>query len=127
MLLSCEGDDEQDCQALFVRTPPVVRASDVDQAQLVFDPTDGSPRVTLALVHEASRRFEQLTRSIVGRRVAISIDDHVLSAPVVQEAIAGGRISITGESEEQARAVAIALSTRPLDCAWRIESLARPE
>ena len=40
--------------------------------------------------------FEKVTAENVKRRLAIVMDDHVYSAPVIQEAIRGGRATITG-------------------------------
>ncbi len=69
----------------------------------------------VTLTEEGARRFEAATRALVKRRFAIVVDGEVMSAPVVQEPIAGGTMRITmgaGDSEKQkhdAEALAAAL------------------
>ncbi len=43
-----------------------------------------------------SRRFADISRASVGHRFAIVLDDKVISAPVIREAITGGRGQISG-------------------------------
>ncbi len=43
-----------------------------------------------------SRRFADISRANVGHRFAIVLDDKVISAPVIREAITGGRGQISG-------------------------------
>ena len=57
-----------------------------------------------------ARLFEQITAANVKRRLAIVLDNRVYSAPVIQERIAGGRASITGNFDlKEARDLAIVL------------------
>lgn len=66
--------------------------------------------VELILNPAGARQFEQITAANVKRRLAIVLDDRVYSAPVIQERIAGGRASITGNFDlKEARDLAIIL------------------
>jgi preprotein translocase subunit SecD len=66
--------------------------------------------VELILNAAGARQFEQITAANVKRRLAIVLDDRVYSAPVIQERIAGGRASITGNFDlKEARDLAIIL------------------
>ena len=66
--------------------------------------------VELILNPAGGRQFEQITAANVKRRLAIVLDDRVYSAPVIQERIAGGRASITGNFDlKEARDLAIIL------------------
>jgi preprotein translocase subunit SecD len=66
--------------------------------------------VELVLNATGARLFEQITSANVKRRLAIVLDDRVYSAPVIQERIAGGRASITGNFDlKEARDLAIVL------------------
>lgn len=66
--------------------------------------------VELALNATGARLFEQITAANVKRRLAIVLDGRVYSAPVIQERIAGGRASITGNFDlKEARDLAIVL------------------
>jgi len=54
--------------------------------------------------------FEQITGANVKKRLAIILDNHVYSAPVIQERIAGGRAQITGRFDtKEASDLAIVL------------------
>ena len=64
----------------------------------------------LILTSAGARLFEQITAANVKRRLAIILDNRVYSAPVIQERIAGGRASITGNFDiKEARDLAIIL------------------
>jgi len=53
---------------------------------------------------EGAKIFEELTAKNVGKPLAIYIDQTIISAPVVQEKISGGRAQITGSfTVEEAR------------------------
>lgn len=66
--------------------------------------------VELVLNATGARLFEQITAANVKRRLAIVLDGRVYSAPVIQERIAGGRASITGNFDlKEARDLAIVL------------------
>jgi preprotein translocase subunit SecD len=66
--------------------------------------------VELVLNQTGARLFEQITAANVKRRLAIVLDNRVYSAPVIQERIAGGRASITGNFDlKEARDLAIVL------------------
>ncbi len=66
--------------------------------------------VELILNQTGARLFEQFTAANVKRRLAIVLDNRVYSAPVIQERIAGGRASITGNFDlKEARDLAIVL------------------
>lgn len=52
--------------------------------------------VNLEFNREGSRKFKDITTNNVGRRFAVLLDNVVYTAPVIREAIAGGRAQITG-------------------------------
>ncbi len=73
-------------------------------AQVIFDPNTYEPMVSLEFDEQGSRLFEELTRKNVGKRLAIYLDGLPISAPVVNEAISGGRAQISGNfSIEEAK------------------------
>ena len=65
-------------------------------AQLDFDQQTYQSQVNLQFDDEGSKIFEELTKKNVGQRLAIYLDGAPISAPVVQEAISGGKAQITG-------------------------------
>lgn len=66
-------------------------------ADLRFSQTAYRPIVSLQFNDEGSKIFEDLTSRNVGKPLAIYIDQVLISAPVVQETISGGRAQITGK------------------------------
>jgi preprotein translocase subunit SecD len=56
----------------------------------------GRPAVEFFLKPEGARLFSEWTSANVGRQFAIVLDDNVVSAPVVETAITGGRGIISG-------------------------------
>ena len=68
----------------------------LDKAELGFDHITYKPLVLLQFNEEGSRIFEDLTSEQVGKPLAIYIDGILISSPIVQEKISGGRAQITG-------------------------------
>jgi preprotein translocase subunit SecD len=58
--------------------------------------------------------FEQITGDLVGLPLAIFLDDELIGAPTVQQAITGGQANISGLGEEEARILAIQLNSGAL-------------
>ena len=61
-----------------------------------FDQQQGGNYVSMTMTPEAGRKWATLTGANVGRQVAIVLDDHIYSAPVVNTKIEGGSSTITG-------------------------------
>ena len=71
--------------------------------------------VSLEFTSEGAQKFADLTARNIGRTIAIELDGKVLTAPVVQEAITGGRAQISGQrSVEEAEQLAILLRSGSL-------------
>jgi len=78
------------------------------KAEIDFDNTTYKPLVKLQFNSEGADIFEQLSERNVGNPLPIYIDGILISNPVVQEKISGGRAQITGsftvdEAKELAR------------------------
>jgi len=69
----------------------------LEKAELGFDQNTSQPLVLLQFNDEGSKIFEELTEKNVGKPLAIYIDEIIISAPVVQEKISGGRAQISGD------------------------------
>jgi preprotein translocase subunit SecD len=67
-------------------------------------------------------KFSQLTARMVGRRVAIAVDSIVFSAPLIQDRITDGRLSIVmyDTPAAPARLLAATISSGPLEVSWRV-------
>jgi preprotein translocase subunit SecD len=88
----------------FAPTPLTGRY--LERAELSFDSLTQESQVQLQFDGEGAKLFEDLTARNVGRPLAIFLDGQLLSAPIVQEPISGGKAQITGRfSVQEARQI----------------------
>ena len=73
----------------------------LQSAKVDFDQQLGSVNVSLQFNDEGSTLFAELTKKHIGEQIAIFLDGEVLSAPMVQQEILGGRAVITGNFSVQ--------------------------
>lgn len=76
---------------------PLLQGDRLVQATTGIDSRDGRPIVSFRFDDAGTRQFAQITRENVGRQLAIVLDGKVISAPVIQEPIAGGAGQIQGD------------------------------
>jgi preprotein translocase subunit SecD len=69
-----------------VDSKPVIRGTDLTNAR-VAPGTGEQPVTAFTLSHDGALRFEAYTRSHIGRRSAIVLDQEILSAPVIEDVI----------------------------------------
>lgn len=75
----------------------------------------GKNVVAIEFTDEGAKKFADLTAANVGHQIAITLDGETLTAPVVNEAITGGKAVITGsKSLEEAKNLAILLRSGAL-------------
>ncbi len=70
----------------------------VTTASNEYDNMQGGNYVSMSMKPDAAKIWARMTAANVGKQVAIVLDNMVYSAPNVQNAIEGGRTSITGTS-----------------------------
>ena len=68
----------------------------ITDAKDEFEPTTGTPCVSMKMNTEGARKWAQMTKANVGKAIAIVLDGVVYSAPRVNGEIAGGSSQITG-------------------------------
>ncbi|MBL7078520.1 protein translocase subunit SecD [Candidatus Shapirobacteria bacterium] len=73
--------------------------ANLTQAEVKFDPNTGKPQVGLSFNDQGRELFGKLTQENVEKRIAIFLDNFLLSAPVVKEPILDGQAVISGEFE----------------------------
>jgi protein-export membrane protein SecD len=84
-------------------------------AKLDFDQNSYKPIVSLEFNKEGAKIFKELTKKNIGKKLAIYIDNQIISSPTVQEEITGGKAQITGEfTTEEAKKLARNLSAGAL-------------
>ena len=75
----------------------------------------GKNVVAIEFTDEGAKKFADLTAANVGHKISITLDGDVLTAPVVNEAITGGKAVITGNNSlEEAKNLAILLRSGAL-------------
>jgi preprotein translocase subunit SecD len=85
---------------------------EVASAALAYDQRTGEPVISFRMTSSSARAFAELTYQNVGRKAAILIDGHMVSAPVIREPILGGAGQVSGHfSPEEAREIALRLSS----------------
>jgi preprotein translocase subunit SecD len=92
-----------------------VTGKDLKKAEVSFNPQTGEPVVAFEMTEEGAKKFGQVTQRLIGKRLAIFLDETPLSAPVVQQAITEGKGTITGSfSTEEAKRLALQLAAGAL-------------
>jgi preprotein translocase subunit SecD len=81
---------------ICVERRAIITGDMIADARQDYDSTDGTPNVVLSFDQTGSRRFARTTQENVGRPFAIILDNVVISAPNIREAILGGQASISG-------------------------------
>lgn len=77
--------------------------------------TYGDWTITFSLTDKGTERFGEITEDMIGLPLAIVVDGQVLSAPIIQTPIHGGRAMISGAfTERQATEMANILANGPL-------------
>jgi SecD/SecF fusion protein len=99
------GDKDEGGEFLL-REEPVVKGEDLVDAQPGFDSRNNEPVINFRFNQSGARKFGAFTKDNVGRPFAIVLDNgtkpdntrdvHVLSAPVIRDAILGGSGQISG-------------------------------
>lgn len=94
----------------LIKKQSVLTGDSLLNAEVSIDQSYNEPYVSITFDKQGARRFRDITRQNVRKRLAIVLDNNVFSAPVIQEEIAGGQAQITGRfSMEEARDLAIVL------------------
>ena len=78
-----------------IEDSPVVTGEELTNAQPSFD-QNGQPAVTFTFNPAGARKFGAYTAANIGQPFAIVLDDEVISAPVIRDAITTGTGQISG-------------------------------
>ena len=94
---------------------------DLTDAQPAFDQQSHEPMVSFKFNLKGAQRFGQATSENVGRRMAIVLDNEVVSAPVIRSAITGGSGQITGNfTVQQANDLSVLLRAGALPAKFTV-------
>jgi len=87
----------------------------VKKASVDFNQQDGKLQVALSFNSEGAKKFGDITKRNVGKRLAIVVDNFLVEAPTVQQAIIDGSAVITGNfTVDEAKKLAIAINSGAL-------------
>ena len=89
-----------------------VDGADLTDAQAATNPQSGGWVVNFTFNGHGASRFADVTANNIGKRFAIVLDRAVISAPVIQSVIPGGRGQIEGGNFTAASATTLALLLR---------------
>lgn len=81
---------------VLVQRQIMVSGENLTDAQAGFDSQSNEPVVNIRFDTQGAQRFGSVTQQNVGRPFAIVLDEKVLSAPNIREAILGGQAQISG-------------------------------
>lgn len=122
-LLTALDADRGDRYIVLHRNPLIAELA-ISHATLGFD-YDGRPSVDIGLTETAALAFGEMSAENIGNPVALMLGDRLLTAPVVQQAIWGGAIQITGSyTVEDVEALAAELTAGAISHPLKVQDSA---
>ncbi|MBI2596044.1 protein translocase subunit SecD [Candidatus Daviesbacteria bacterium] len=104
--------------AIYFAKPTGLTGADLKRAQVTFGSggaKQAGPQVSVEFNEAGAKKFAEITKRNVGRQLPIFLDDTPVSAPVVQQEIAGGNAVISGQfTTDEAKKLAIQLNAGAL-------------
>jgi preprotein translocase subunit SecD len=90
--LKLKSEDGEFC----INKNPIVTENDFDSVKVVKDMADHGVEITLhiKLKSSAIEDFKNATGKLVGKRLAIVVNDKVIAAPVLRDPIESGEIAV---------------------------------
>ncbi len=104
----------------LIKKPVLMSGAEISSASVQINRYN-QPIVEVALNSRGTKKFGAITTKYTGKRLAIILDNNVVSAPVIEEPILGGNASISGTfTMAQAGNLAIALRSGALPAPVKI-------
>lgn len=95
--------------------PTGLTGADLKRSDVTFSSTTGEPEVSLEFTDKGAKLFGDITGRNVGKRVAIFLDNGMVSDPLVNEQISGGKAVISGNfTSDRAKELSIQLNAGAL-------------
>ncbi len=95
-----DNSPRQPGEVLNVQKAALLDSSDMKNASVMVE-NRGKPKIDIKFTDDGAKRFAEVTRQNIGKRLAIVIDGKLNSAPRIESAITGGRAEITGHFTQQ--------------------------
>jgi len=114
---------ELEGEKLLLSKTPEVTGEYLETADVKFDQSAfGQPIVSMKLKGDGIKKFAELTKNNVGRRLAIVLDGNIYSAPRIDEPIPTGEAVISGRfTPDEAKDLAIVLRSGSLPAPLIVE------
>ncbi|MHB1661626.1 MAG: protein translocase subunit SecD [bacterium] len=107
-------------KAYLIEKPVLMSGADISSANVQMNRYN-QPVVGVSLNSPGAKQFADITTKYTGKRLAIILDNNVISAPVIEEPILGGNASISGRfTMAQANNLSIALRSGALPAPVKI-------
>ncbi len=111
---------KEDKESILIEKEPALSGEYIADAHVNFDQMN-QPLISISFNSEGSRMFGTLTQNNIGKRLAIVLDNTVISAPTIKDAIFGAG-QITGNfTFEEASNLALSLRSGALPAPMHIE------
>ena len=80
---------------------PILTIKDISEINKEYNKFNGNkPEISITWTKNGGRKFYQLTKENIGKPLAIIIDKKIVSLPIVQSEIIGGKVNISGNFTE---------------------------
>lgn len=80
---------------------PSLTPKDILKVNKVFSSYNDRPEITIEFTREGAKKFYILTKENIGKPIAIVIGNHIVSMPIVNSEIIGGKASVSGDFSEE--------------------------
>lgn len=92
-----------------------ITGKDLKRASISFSSQTGEPEVAIEFTGEGTKKFSDATKRLVGKQLAIFLDEFPITAPTVQTTITDGQAVITGSfTQDAAKALSLQLNAGAL-------------
>ncbi|MGE5197136.1 MAG: protein translocase subunit SecD, partial [Deltaproteobacteria bacterium] len=113
---------QDDKEPVLLEKKSVLTGDALSNAFVRFQSEFNQPVVNLQFNAEGAKKFAEITRDNVGRRLAIVLDGKVQTAPVIKDVISSGDAVISGRFDvEEAQDIALVLRVGALPAPMYIE------
>lgn len=89
------GNEDAPLVPYLVESEAKLTGEGLQDARVQIDPQKNQPYVSMEFKTAGARLFEEITGDNIGKRMAVTLDGNVYSAPTIQARIGGGRAQIT--------------------------------
>lgn len=98
-------------ETLYVQKTPLLDYTAISSATVTTNMASGAPQIDIEFSEVGKELFAAITQENINKRLAIVLDGHLYSAPVIREEISEGKAQITGSfTEEEASELAVKIN-----------------